>query len=480
MNVRNLFSRILFAAVLTASVSTFTFGQTVADVDAIVQKAIDAKMIPGAGVAIVRDGKVVLTKGYGLANVDTKTPVTENTAFQIASVTKQFTAAGIMLLVEKGKIKLDDTLGKYLPDAPARWSGVTIRQLLNQTSGIPNYNVGDRLDPDKVYTKSEIIDLMRDVRMSFDPGTGWEYSNTNYFLLGMVIEKVSGKSYADYMRDQVFKPLGMVSTVINSKGVVVKTAAGGYSPSKGTWLRTEIGDPGLPYAAGAIVSTPVDMARWAVAVSEGKLLKKASWDEAFAPGKTTDGKSTNYGFGWYAARFGDTAYVYHSGGIAGFGAYHARFPADNLSVVVMTNTVGTSTSIANDIAGVYLPKVAAAIAAEKKAVEAARNAQAIEDKDPDTTKFLRGVFEGMLRGEGDPAAFNSEMQTFLFPDRIKQLKGPLGSQGPIKAFELVVAENPNGGKVRHYRVTLESGMKVRARFQIDAAGKISQAGVGRE
>ena len=473
--VRNLLARVLFLAFVAAAVGVQA--QTAVDVDAVVQKAIDAKIIPGAGVAVVRNGKVLFTKGYGLADFDAGTPASEKTAFQIASVTKQFTAAGIMLLVEDGKIKLDDTLGKYLPDVPAKWGGVTIRQLLNQISGIPNYNAGERLDGNKIYTKAEIIDLMRDVPMTFEPGTRWEYSNTNYFLLGLVLEKVSGKPYAEYMRERVFKPLGMDSTVVNSKGLALKNAASGYSPAKGKWTRTEIGDPGLPYAAGAIVSTPADMARWAVAVGEGKLLKKASWDEVFASGKTADGKPTNYGFGWHAAKLGETGYLYHSGGIAGFGAYHARFPADNLSVVVMTNTVGTSTQIANDIAGVYLPKFAAALSAEAKAREAARNAKAIEDTDPETTKFLRSVFEGMLRGEGDPALFDAEMQKFLFPDRIKQLKGPLGGQGPIKNFELLTAENPNGSKVRRYRVTLESGMKVRVLFTLDPQGKIAGASV---
>jgi D-alanyl-D-alanine carboxypeptidase len=479
MKVNVLFFRILFFGVLTVGAGVFASGQGVAEVDAVVQKAIGGKVAPGAGV-VVRNRKVLFTKGYGLADVDAGTPVSETTAFQIASVTKQFTAVGVMLLVEKGKVRLDDPLSKYVPEVPAKWGGVTIRQLLNQVSGIPNYNAGERLDPNKVYKKAEIIDVMRDVRMSFEPGAGWEYSNTNYFLLGMVIEKASGKAYADFMREQVFKPLGMNSTLVNAKGVAVPNAASGYSPSQGKWVRTEIGDPGLPYAAGAIVSTPADMARWAVAVSDGKLLREASWSEAFAAGKTADGKPTNYGFGWYTAKFGDVPYFYHSGGIAGFGAYHARFPADNLSVVVMTNTVGTSTQIGQEIAGVYLPKVAAAIAAEAKQLEAARTAGPIEDKDPETTRYLRGVFEGLLKGEGDPAIFSAEMQKFLFPDRIKQLKGPLGSQGGLKAFELMSAENTGGTKARRYRITFESGMKVRGNFVIDAEGKIAAAGFGRE
>lgn len=480
MNVRNVVSRIVFVALAAAGGGVAASAQVPAEVDAVVQRAIDGKAIPGAGVAVVRDGKVLFTKGYGLADVDAGAPVTVHTAFQIASVTKQFTAAGVMRLVEKEKIRLDDTLGKYVPEVPSKWAGVTIRQLLNQVSGIPNYNAGERLDPNRIYTKAEIIDLMRDVPMTSEPGARWEYSNTNYFLLGMVIEKASGKPYADYMRKNVFEPLGMDETVVNAKGLAIERAAAGYSPSQGKWMRTGIGDPGLPYAAGAIVSTPVDMAKWAAAVAQGKLLKKISWDVAFASGKTVDGKATNYGFGWHTANLGDTAYLYHSGGIAGFGAYHARFPKENLSVVVMTNTVGTSTKIAQDIAGVYLPKVAAALAAEAKAVEAARSAGAIEDKDPETTKFLRGVFEGFLRGEGDPAIFSAEMQKFLFPDRIKQLKGPLGSQGPIKAFELLTAENANGTKMRRYRITFVSGMRVRGHFEIDADGKISTAGFGRE
>jgi len=158
------------------------------------------------------------------------------------------------------------------------------------------------------------------------------------------------------------------------------------------------------------------------------------------------------------------------------GRWSAR-PAENLSVVVLTNIPGRATKLANDIAGVYLPKVAAALAAQYAAETAAKNAAPIADTDPETTKFLRGVFEGMLRGEGDPALFSAEFQKFLFPDKIKQLKGPLGSQGPIKAFELLTAENAEGTKRRIYRITFEGGMKVRVNFGLDTQGKISGTGV---
>lgn len=473
---KNLLSKVLTAALLTMIAAAGVSAQTMADVDNVVQKVIDSKAIPGAGVAVVRDGKVLFTKGYGVADADAGTPVTVNTGFQIASVTKQFTAAGILLLAEKDKLKLDDPVGNYVSNLPAKWNVVTIRQLLNQVSGLPNYTAGGKLVNTKAYTHDEIIDLVRETPMSFEPGTRWEYSNTNYFLLGMVIEKVSGKSYPDFMRDRIFKPLGMDSTLVNTSGLVIKSAAIGYAPDKGKWRKVS-DDPSQPYAAGAIVSTPVDMAKWTLAVTQGKLLKKTSWDEALASGKTSDGKPTNYGFGWSLGKLGDVPYIAHSGGIAGFGAYHVRFPADNLSVVVMTNAGGPSAQIANDIAGLYLPNVASALAAEAKAREAARNVAAIEDKDPENTKFLRGVFEGMLRGEGDPALFSADFQKVLFPDRITQLKGPLGSQGPIKSFELLTDETADGNKLRRYRVTLESGMKVRVLFTLDPQGKIAGTGV---
>ena len=466
---KHLFAKVLFLVITAVGVAS---AQTTGDVDAVVQKLIDTK-VPAAGVAVVRDGKVVLAKGYGAADIENRTPANENTAFQIASVTKQFTAVAVMMLVEDGKLKLDDTLGKYVTDVPAKWSGVTIRQLLNQVSGIPNYTAVGKLVSDKVYTQAEILALVKDVAPRFEPGTKWEYSNTNYFLLGMIIEKVSGKSYPDFMRERIFKPLGMTSTVINTSGLKIRNTALGYERSGATWQRSRTDDPSQPWAAGAIVSTAADMAKWAIAVGEGKLLKKASWDEALTSGKFADGNPANYGFGWQIRKFGETSYLSHGGGIAGFNSFIARFPAENLTVVVLANTIGPAQELAFEIAGVYLPKVAAELAKQ----QAAKNVPAIADADPETTKFLRGVFEGMVRGEGDPAHYNEEMKKFLFPDNVKQLKGPLGGQGPIKAFELLSNETADGHKRRSYRVTFESGMKVRVHFTIDSQGKIAGANV---
>lgn len=470
--MKKLSVRMLFVTSLTIALSAVALAQAVGDVDAVVQKMVDAKT-PAAGVAVVRGGKVILAKGYGAADIESRTAANENTAFQIASVTKQFTAVAVMMLVEDGKLKLDDTLGKYVADVPAKWSGVTIRQLLNQVSGIPNYTAGGKLVHDKVYTQAEILALVKDLPHRFEPGTRWEYSNTNYFLLGMVIEKVSGKPYADFMRDRIFKPLGMTSTVINTSGSKIKNAALGYERSAAGWQRSRVDDPSQPWAAGAIVSTPADMAKWAVAVGEGKLIKKASWDEALTSGKLADGNPANYGFGWQIRKFGETSHISHGGGIAGFNSFIARFPAEDLTVVVLTNTIGPAQELAFEIAGVYLPKVAAEVAKQ----QAAKNVAAIADADPETTKFLRSVFEGMVRGEGDPAHYSEEMRKVMFPDNITQLKGPLGGQGPMKAFELLSTETIEGNKRRVYRAIFESGFKVRVHFTIDSQGKIAGANV---
>jgi CubicO group peptidase (beta-lactamase class C family) len=469
---KNLFALGSFLALVSYGVAVHA--QTAADVDRVVQKLVDGKKVPAVGVVVVRDGKIILAKGYGMADIEGTMAANENTAFQIASVTKQFTAAGIMLLVEEGKIKLDDPLRAYLTDVPTKWGGVTIRQLLNQTSGIPNYTATGKLVADKVHTHADIIGMVKDVPPNFEPAAKWAYSNTNYFLLGMVIEKVSGRSYPEFMAERIFKPLGMTSTVVNTSGLKIKNAAMGYELAGGNWKKVNMVDPSQPFAAGAIVSTPADMAKWALAVGEGRLLKKSSWDEAFASGKLADGKETGYGFGWRWGKLGETTVVGHSGGIDGFGSYIGRFPTENLSVVVLANTAsGNSELLAYEVAGVFLPKVAAALAAQN----AAKNVAAIPDTEPETTKVLRGVFEGMVRGEGDPANFSAEMQKFMFPDNIKQLKGPLGGQGPIKSFELLTAEAADGNKRRVYRATFESGIKVRVIIVQDSQGKIAGANV---
>ena len=197
-------------------------------IDDYIQDRMRKSHIPGVSIAIIHDGKVVLARGYGMANVELSVPATENTVYQLASVTKTFTATAIMMLVQEGKLGLDDKINALLPDLPTAWSEVTIRHLLNHTSGIKSYtSVRDFFKTArKDYTQREILDLVAKVPVEFAPGEKWNYNNTGYFLLGMVIEKETGKKYGDYLDERIFKPLGMTQTRVNDLHAVIPNRAG--------------------------------------------------------------------------------------------------------------------------------------------------------------------------------------------------------------------------------------------------------------
>lgn len=297
-NCLRVINSLAFRAVLFCAVGVSAFAQTTIDIDALAHKQIADRKIPGASVAVIRDGKVLAVKGYGFENLESKIPATENTVYEIASITKQFTAAGILLLVEDGKIKLDEPVGKYLDTLPEAWRGVTVRQLLNQTSGIKNYTTVAAMEQEKDYTAAEMIKFVADAPLEFAPGTNWQYSNTNYFLLGLIIEKISGKSYAEFMRRRIFKPLKMSATQINDHKATIKNRAVGYKRNQGDFKTALRVSPTHPFAAGAIVSTVSDMAKWDAALSGEKLLKRQSLEQMFAPSaKVAADNPAKYGFG---------------------------------------------------------------------------------------------------------------------------------------------------------------------------------------
>jgi CubicO group peptidase (beta-lactamase class C family) len=435
----------MFVATLVALGSLLVAAQTT--VDDVVRKLINERKIQGAGIAVVKDGKVLTLKGYGFENAETKLAASENTVFEIASLTKQFTA-GVMMLVEDGKIKLDDAIGNYLKTLPEKSRIVTIRKLLNQTSGIKNYTaVEPLLVPEKACKPDEIIARVANAPLEFQPGAKWAYSNTNYFLLGLLIERALGKSYAAFIRERVFEPLGMTATRVNENSLQIKNRAVGYEPSKDGFQPAAKTDASQPFAAGAILSTAADMVKWDAALSNEKLLKRLSLDEMFAAGKLADGSRTRYGMGWIVTKIGGADLIGHSGGITGFTSNITHFPNEKLTVIVLLNSVGNfAEKLALDIAGLSLPNVAQAVA------ERSKPAEKIADADEKTTAFLRETMEKFARGEEDVKnRFTSDAQASLFPDKAKALSGFLLKQGAIKSFELVADESlPNNGKRRTY------------------------------
>jgi D-alanyl-D-alanine carboxypeptidase len=463
----NFARRGLVSSVRVAFLLCLTFVTVVADtVDEYIQKQMAALHIPGVAVAVVKDGKPVLAKGYGMANVEWSVPVTENTVYQLASVSKQFTATGIMMLVEEGKLSLDDKLPKFFDKLPAAWGNVTVRQLLNHTSGIKSYtslpSFGKTLRQD--FSKEEIIKMAAAAPVDFAPGEKYSYNNTGFYLLGMMIEKVSGKEYGAFLNERIFQPLGMTSTRLNDLREVIKLRATGYAWEGGKLRNGEYVSPTQPFAAGALISTVTDLAKWDAALYTEKLLKRASLEQMWTPEKLNDGKPLTYGYGWGVDVYRTRKRVSHGGGINGFSTFISRFVDDKLTVIVLSNLEGGSAGrLADGIAEFYIPALA-------------ENApKAITDSDPKLTAFLKEVITSLANGEGNPDWFTPEAKAMLFPDRIKQGKEMMGAHGPLKTFELQEDKTENGVRRRAYKAVFgEFGL--RCGFTLTEAGKI--AGVG--
>ena len=330
---------------------------TEAKVDALLRAQMDKAHIPGLSVAVVRAGKVVLAKGYGQSNVELGVAATADTVYQIGSITKPFTATAVMLLVEEGKVSLDDPISKHLSTVPEAWAEVRVRHLLTHTSGIKSYtSLPDNLKQFRQDVSREaVLKSVTDLPLEFKPGEKFAYCNTGYFLLGMLVEKVSGKPYADFLDERIFKPLEMTGTRINDPRAVLKNRAAGYSWEKNALLNGEPWSMTWPFAAGAVVSSVSDLARWDAALYSEKVLKRSSLDQMWTAGKLNDGKAVEYGLGWQLNSFKGHKVIGHGGSIAGFTCYLVRFPDDKLTVVVLANLNPLNPRrLAEEVAALYL------------------------------------------------------------------------------------------------------------------------------
>jgi D-alanyl-D-alanine carboxypeptidase len=310
-------------------------------VDSLVANALAEGPVAGMSVAVVRGKDTIVMKGYGYADVENDVPATPETVYRIGSITKQFTAAATMQLVEQNKLSLDDTVGKYLPTLPVAWRGVPIRHLLNHTSGIPSYTSAGprwfskmRLD----LPHDSLIGIIAADSMDFARGSQWRYNNTGYYLLGMVIEKVTGRSYADVVRDQLAAPLGLRATMYCGIQPLIKRRAQGYQPADGKLVNADPLSMNQPFAAGALCSTVGDLVAWQRALVTGRVVKPGSYTAM----TTAEGAATRrgYGYGLNMDSLGSQRRVQHGGGINGFNSMLAFYPADTLSIAVLGNTNG--------------------------------------------------------------------------------------------------------------------------------------------
>ena len=294
---------------------------------------------PGAAVIVVKDGKVVFRKGYGMANLELGVPVEPDMVFRLGSITKQFTAVAILMLVEQGKLSLDDDLTKFLPDYPTNGQKITITHLLTHTSGIKPYtSLPEWLAMwRKDVPLNELIALFKDRPMDFAPGERYAYNNSAYVLLGAVIEKVSGQSYGDFVEKNIFAPLGMTHSFYDNTARVFPRRVNGYSKPKDEWLNAAYLSMTQPHAAGALASSVDDMALWDAALYTDKLVKQETLKRAWTSAKLNSGKLTGYGFGWSLNSYEGHPTIEHGGGINGFSTHAVRMPDDRVYVAVLTN-----------------------------------------------------------------------------------------------------------------------------------------------
>ncbi len=344
---------IAFCGIVLLSTS-FGLGQNATDIEIIEKAEVYMKATEkvdgfNGSILIARNGQPVVSKGYGMANIELNVPNKAETVFRLGSVTKQFTGMAITMLQEKGKLSVNDPLCKYIDNCPAIWQPITIKHLLTHTSGIFNYTAfPDFAKTTVLPTNSpQMIALLRDKPLDFAVGQNYSYSNSGYFLLGTIIEKVSGKTYANFLQENIFTPLGMKNTGYDDPLRIINNRASGYTRQAGQYLNAAYMDMSVPFAAGAMYSTTGDLLLWDQALYTGKLVSQKSLNEMFTPNKN------GYGYGWGINTRFEKQQISHGGSIFGFSTQISRFPTERLTFVVLSNVQGSpSGRIANDLSAI--------------------------------------------------------------------------------------------------------------------------------
>ena len=428
---------VLLAAPLRAQEDSF------ARIDAYLAAEMQKQRIPGAAVAILRDGRIVYARGHGLANVEHQVAVRPETIFQSGSMGKQFTAAAVMLLVEDGRIALDDRIAKYFPAAPAHWQNITIRHLLTHTAGTTDYP--PTFDFRRDFTEDELLQQAAAIPLAFQPGERWSYSNLGYVMLGVLISKVTGRFYGEFLQERIFKPLGMTTARVISEADIIPNRSSGYRLVKGELKHQEWVAPATNTTAdGSLYLTIHDVARWDAALYGEKLLKRASLDQIWTPVKLNNGRTYPYGFGWMLREASGRRLIEHGGSWQGFKSCISRYVDDRITVVFFANLAQVNPErFAHEIAALYDPRLAAPdeqVRAEK------------------ISAMVKEVLVRAVEGAAPPDVFTAEARAALVPEKLRQIGDSLKPLGPIAAVAL-------GGR------TEEDGVYSHRRYRILGAGK---------
>ena len=309
------------------------------NIDALLSRIYKAGE-PGAALLVKKEGRILMRRGYGLADLELKVPVEPDMTFRIGSITKQFTAVGILMLKAEGKLALQDEITKFLPDYPSQGKTITIEHLLTHTSGIKSYTSMPEFFSmmRKDMSVEKLIDVFKAQPMEFGPGEGWNYNNSGYILLGAVIEKVSGMTYADFIQKNIFDPLKMNGSYYGSATRIIPKRAEGYSSGKGGFANAAFLSMTLPYAAGSLLSSVDDLALWFEGLLSGTLLSREALKKAWTSYQLMDGRDTGYGYGWMISDYEGVRIIEHGGGINGFTSHLIFVPSEKLLVAMLTNS----------------------------------------------------------------------------------------------------------------------------------------------
>ncbi|HJQ24974.1 MAG TPA: serine hydrolase domain-containing protein [Blastocatellia bacterium] len=406
-------------------------------IDKIASEALAKGGVPSASLAVVKDGQIVYVKAYGEARIEPRTAATPEMRYSIGSISKQFTATAILLLQEQGKLSLDDRVAKFIPDL-TRAGEVTIRQLLSHTSGYQDYWPQDYVMPFmlKPVTAQQILDRWARKPLDFDPGTKWQYSNTNFVIAGVIVEKVAGKPLLEFLREKVFAPLGMRSVLNIDQEKLTESDPTGYmryalgplrvAPKEGRgWL----------FAAGELAMTAEDLARWDISIIAQKVMKPSSYRELETEVLLKNGLGTQYGLGVGVSKVAGHRAIAHNGEVSGFSAENIVFPDERVAVVVLTNqdAAGAGGTIVEDVAPLLL-------AADDPAT-------------PKKQEQARKIFEGLQQGKIDRTLFTEDANFYFSEQALKDFAQGLGPLGPPQEFKQVRQGLRGGMTLRVYSVT---------------------------
>ena len=423
--------------------------RTAAKIDAYIQAEMRRYKVPGVSLAVLRAGKISILKSYGLANVELAVPVKPETIFQSGSIGKQFTAAAVMLLVQDGRLSLDDKISKHLPDTPDTWKDITIRDLLTHTSGMGDYP--DEINLRGDYTEDQYLEIFKRLPLNFAPETSWDYSNVGYVTLGILISKLTGKFYGEFLRERLFVPIGMSTTRVISEADIVPNRAVGYRLVNGELKNQEwVSQSTNSTADGSDYVSLLDMAKWDEELTRdfsspdrsNRVFTRATLEQMWTPVKLRDGRVKGYGFGWFTGTIHKRRMVFHGGAWQGFKSYIIRFPDEELTIIFLANSWNTNDfKLARGLISIFHPEFAF------------HTFQPVEDRDPKITTLFHRVMMQLKNGKVDKESFTSDLsssEAAKVRDMLNSLSLPVAV---VHLAELTKQRNENGLRVNKYVLT---------------------------